>query len=916
MISGRSAHEASFGPYEIRASLGRGGGGEVYRAWDPRLEREVALKILHKRFERDPERVRSFVAEARAASALNHPNIIAVFDAAVDGGTPYIVSELVDGRPLRDELQRGPLALRRLLDLAAQIADGLSAAHDAGIRHGDLKPENIMVTRAGRVKILDFGLARARAPQSAHDSSHPAGLETQTEVGLLAGTVPYMSPEQARGMPAGFHADQFSFGLILYEMVMGRRAFDRGAPAATLDAIMNDEAPPLPATDERIPVPLRWIIERCLAKDPGDRYGATSDLYRDLRMLRDRLGETVSNETAVPAAGGWGRYVSLAASGALLFVAGAVLMEVSREPTPPDLSGLVFTPLVAEPGYQGMPAWSPNGQTIAYVADVDSTLQIFTRSISSSESAQVTHQAFDCTHPFWSPDGQRIYYVSLARDKQGIWSVGATGGTPQLVVENATRGAISPDNQTLAFLRDEARADVIGTAALWLSTPGGSTPWPAEAVEASAKRRGTFSGLQFIEGDLAFSPDGRWLGVYVVPGLEAEAGWQFWVVPLPDGDESRRLESVTRAVPRISAFTWLADSRHVVLGITTLGTPGSHLWMADLDTDRAWQLTHSPDSQSYPSAVSTGGRIAFTAGEPDYDIVEISLDQGVVRPLLAETRNESDPVLSPNGRQMAYVTDRRGQDEIWVRTRQDQIVDLPRVTQSDFVDDETLLLSAPSFSPDGRRIAYQRNGFNPRRPLKTWISMTAGGQPTLLSRASETIQGAPTWSPDGQWIAYSEWQDNEWHLVKVRVGLGTQPVVLRRDGVANATPHWSPTGEWITWETEEGFLLVSADEAEGRRIDDSWSDDPWLVHTWTHDGSAILGIKETLDRRLVLVRVPLEAGPSRVVADLGPAPPVNNPVKGLSADNRAAVTSIARAHGDIWALDGLDLTPRSFWRWR
>jgi serine/threonine protein kinase len=204
------------GSYEIRTPLGRGGVGEVYRAWDPRLEREVALKILHERTEIDPDRVWRFVAEARAASALNHPNILSVFDAAVDGATPYIVSELIEGDSLRAEVRRGPVPLRRLLDLATQIADGLSEAHAAGIVHRDLKPENIMITAAGRAKILDFGLARTTGLQTPGAVPTEFDGQTQTESGLLIGTIPYMSPEQASGSPTDFRSDLLSLGLILY----------------------------------------------------------------------------------------------------------------------------------------------------------------------------------------------------------------------------------------------------------------------------------------------------------------------------------------------------------------------------------------------------------------------------------------------------------------------------------------------------------------------------------------------------------------------------------------------------------------------------------------------------------------------------------------------------------------------------
>src|SRR6266542_56618 len=297
-MKGTTVDRASFGPYEVRAPLGSGGMGEVYRAWDPRLHREVALKIVREHAGSDPNRVRRFVAEARAASALNHPNILTVFDADVDGSTPYIVSELIEGYSLRDEIRRGPMGLKRLLDVGTQIADGLAEAHRAGIVHRDLKPENIMIMRVGRAKILDFGLA---APPAFSLGAHmpPASTrDTVTEPGLLAGTVPYMSPEQARGRPTDFRSDQFSLGLTLYEMATAQPAFRRDTPAATLDAILNDDPVALATRAPHTPFVLAWIVERCLAKDPADRYGVTTDLLRDLRTLRDRLPEATRRDAS------------------------------------------------------------------------------------------------------------------------------------------------------------------------------------------------------------------------------------------------------------------------------------------------------------------------------------------------------------------------------------------------------------------------------------------------------------------------------------------------------------------------------------------------------------------------------------------------------------------------------------------
>jgi Tol biopolymer transport system component len=906
MKAGAAVPQAAFGPYKILTLLGQGGGGAVYRAWDPRLEREVALKILHERSDGDPERAQRFMAEARAASALNHPNIVTVFDATFDGATPYVVSELIDGRTLRDEIRNGAVLPKRLLDLSTQIADGLSAAHDAGIVHRDLKPENIMVTRTGRVKIVDFGLADPSGFRLPGEPPERGDLQTRTDFGLRGGTIPYMSPEQARGATTDYRSDQFSFGLILFEMATGRPAFRRDTPAATLDAIINDEPQRVSVLDARMPVMFRWMVERCLAKDAADRYGVTADLHRDLKTLRDRFGELASTQTAQTAPAAWTFWKrGFVATGVIAaFVAGALL----RAPLEKDVGAMQFTPLTTDPGYEGFPAWSPDDQTIAYVAEVNDTLQIFTRRISSAGSAQITQAPYDCKYPFWSPDGKSIYYVSLARDRESIWSVGAAGGTPHVVVENASRGAIAPDGGTIAFLRDEQPDDIVGASALWLSTAnGGETRYAA------------FKDLRFVEGALSFSPDGSKIGLSAVPrtiDLRAEArGWQFWIIPFPPGEPYRRLQWWSDVVPRVSSFAWMPDSRHIVVALTSLSTPGSHLWMADLERDQAWSLTRGPGSESYPSSSPDGRRIVFASGEPDYDLMETSLDSGGTRPLLATGRNESDPAWSPEGNLFAYVTDRSGPDEIWLRTRDGHASDRPLILQSDFGDDDrTIMLGSPSFSRDGQRIAYQRNAYKPMWPLRIWISQTAGGPPVPLLPASyEGYQGAPSWSPDGQWVAYTEWRDRQWALAKVRVGSGEGSVLLRTDGVPNAIPSWSPSDDWITWETPHGFVLVSPDGKQQRML----SDDHWLVHTWSKDGSRIFGIRETEQLRLSLVALDARTGNERIVADLGPSPPVNNPVKGLSVspDGLTVVTSLVHLRGDLWSIADVrwrEASPRWF----
>jgi eukaryotic-like serine/threonine-protein kinase len=377
-----------FGPYELLGLLGAGGMGEVYRARDTRLQREVAIKVLPVRLSSDPGRLKRFEREARSASALNHPNIVTIYEIGQSDSTSFIVMELVDGKTLRELLHLGAIPLRKLLSIAAQVADGLAKAHASGIVHRDLKPENVMVTGDGFAKILDFGLAKLTHPGSDLGQSEPVPtIPGGTEPGLVMGTVGYMSPEQAAGQPVDFRSDQFSLGSILYEMVSAKRAFERATKPEILAAIIRDEPEPIAALNSKVPSHLRWIVERCLAKEPRDRYAATEDLARDLATLREHVTD-LSGEARValeaprrrPRWGAIGLAAALVAALVGIYLLGRSV-ERSRA-SPPRFRQLTFRGAGISTA-----RFAPDGQTVVYAAQWEGKpSELFTARLDSPET--------------------------------------------------------------------------------------------------------------------------------------------------------------------------------------------------------------------------------------------------------------------------------------------------------------------------------------------------------------------------------------------------------------------------------------------------------------------------------------------------------------------------------------------------
>src|SRR5687768_4609003 len=340
--------------------------GEVYRARDRRLGREVALKVLPAELSADVDRLARFEQEARSASALNHPNIVTIHEIGRHDETSYISMELVDGKTVRELMAAGPVPIRKLFGIAAQVADGLAKAHAAGIVHRDLKPENVMVSRDGFVKVLDFGLAKLVEPESGSElSAMPTLARAQTHPGVVMGTVAYMSPEQASGEPVDFRSDQFSFGSILYEALGGEKPFSRKTAAETMSAIIREDPKPISALRAEVPLPLRWIVDRCLAKDPEERYASTRDLARDLAGVRDHVSEiTGGAELAMRSAPvRKSKVPMIAAAAAIVLLVVAVGWIASRNRSE-KTAAPTFRRLTFRSGYLNNARFTPDGQTV------------------------------------------------------------------------------------------------------------------------------------------------------------------------------------------------------------------------------------------------------------------------------------------------------------------------------------------------------------------------------------------------------------------------------------------------------------------------------------------------------------------------------------------------------------------------
>ena len=851
--------------YRVVEKLGQGGMGVVYKAQDTRLGRAVALKFVKAEF------TERFEREARAISALNHPHICTLYDVGQhQGGAPYLVMEYVAGKPLE-----GPLPLGESLDFAIQIADALAAAHQAGIVHRDLKPANILVTNQG-VKLLDFGLARLQP-----GIGQEAMTATMTAPGMIAGTVAYMSPEQAQGKPVDARSDIFSFGAVLYEMVTGQRAFTGNSAISTLNAVLTQEPKPI----QGAPPELERIIRRCLRKEPDRRSQHIIDVKLALEELRDEP-QPSGPVTAALTSAAPPRRKRVAA--ALLVLAGVVaglcLALLLTSTSGPDRAGEQFTPFATEAAAETMPAWSPDGKSLAYLVGIDGITQVFTRSLNSPTPIQVTKSSASCGPPFWSADGTRIFY-SVADE---LWSRGVAGGEPRLELKEAREAAMSPDGKALVFLRGG-----MGTRSLWIaSTSDGKLQHYVQEP---------FPGT-FVAGyEPTFSPDGSRIGI-IVDRTSGGGSGEFWMLPFPFGKPRR----VPASLPG-SAYVklaWWPDRRHVLIGSSD---PGSrHLSLMDTETGAIRELTSGTGQESEPAISPDGKKIAFTSGSMDLDLVEIPLDGSSIRPLLATSRNEESGAWLPSGRQYAYITNAGGTQEVWLRSTSESWA-RPLLASNADVPPHWYQLTALRASPDGQRVAYDvlaaQHGI--------WISSIAGGRAMPLETES-TDQHSASWSPDGNRVAYRRLHQGKWELATIPLG-GGKAVSLGESGeggpARGGVTDWSPTGEWICHRSPRGLELVSPDGQRRKLL--SPSRPVWF--SFSGDGSALFVLRRSETRRWQLAAFEVATGIERPAREL--AVPAGASLSGLTRrpDGKSLLATLETSRQDIWLMEGFP-QPGGWWR--
>jgi eukaryotic-like serine/threonine-protein kinase len=887
------------GPYEIVAPLGAGGMGEVYRARDGKLGRDVALKLLSPLFTADADRVARFEREARLLASLNHPHIGAIYGFEDSGDVPALVLELVEGDTLDDRLRRGPLPLSEVLAVAQQIADALDAAHSAGIIHRDLKPSNIKITPDGVVKVLDFGIAKAHAAEGSgpNVSESQTMTESATMVGAILGTAAYMSPEQARGQTVDKRTDIWAFGCVLFEMLTGSPAFLRETFTNTIAAVVSGE-PEWKSLPTLTPGNIQRLLTRCLRKDARRRLHDIADARIEIEDAMAAPAEPVP----VPTPRRWSRLVLSAIS--LAIATALVLLLAARErfgrpavKSPP--SDTRVTRLTDLPGLEESPAISPDGRSVAFTGGVSGKRQVFVQLIAGGAPLQITRDTVDHECPRWSPDSSSILYFSPAVSgavQGSIWEIPALGGMPRRVVTSVGCADINLTDGRLVLFRLAKEGIELVTA------PTDGSRFDIVSVFPPA--------TYYLYP--RWSPDGRWIAFQRGDSIR----FDLFVMPATGG-ESRKL---TRDNNMMNGFAWLRDSTGIVYSSSRGGTipylPTLGLWQVTLRDGSVRQVTSGETSYMSPD-ISASGAILVSRMKLQTDIWKFPVDSlptGNVRRGVRVTQQTGQvltPTASPDGKEIAFLSDTGGHANLWVMNTESG--GLRQITHE---HDPNVAMGVPLWSPDGRTITFVSSRGNQGLTFGVWLVDSDGSN--LRNVANPGL--GPAWSPDGRWVYYSTWSGPGTTAVELKrvpvdggsavtvrterirsvIGLhGTTLYYLFERPLADGTPGFeiraatpedapfrvlaripssrvpiwqivnpalSPDGKWLAQVLTDGFTTnvwaLSTTSGEWRQITDFGVRATFIARrvSWSPDGRSILAAVAEGDSDIVLLEGLTDAG--------------------------------------------------------
>jgi Tol biopolymer transport system component len=756
------------GPYEILSPLGAGGMGEVWRARDTRLERDVALKVLPEEFFENRESVARFEREAKSLAAVSHPNIAVIYSFEEVSGRYLLVQELLEGETLRETMARGPVPVRKALEIAREIAEALAAAHEKGIVHRDVKPENVFVTKDGHAKVLDFGLARHDVARRDPSDTRSPTLAAMSGKGVVLGTVAYMSPEQARGEAVDFRSDQFSLGSMLYEMLAGAKPFEAGSAPETLAAIIQREPEPLEKKAPEVPAPTRWLVERLMAKDRSERYDATRDLARDLRNVRDHLTTAaISPQAATPAGTPAIRWAPVFAAGGALFLAlGAI---IGRRTAPPPLPP-PHLKYITSSGKDGSPAVSPDGRLCAFVSARDGTSRIWLKQLSGGSEVALTSGA-DAA-PRFAPDSASVFFIHQDASGPALYRIPVLGGPPQRVLAKAAEADVSPDGTRVAFVRGAA-VTAERRPELWVAASDGSGEERVDSSERVQMR------------SPRWSPDGAW-----VAREEGTANiGSPWLIVLvnPATKEKRRLQPPP-GLGELSNLAWTRDGRALVYGrreqAIVPSSPGAY-YLQDVRSGAVRTI-------AYSLAVGVGldiegpGRLVVESLSVPTNLLEVPLKTASApRRLLTEGSHVNfQPVLSGDGTRVVFTSNREGNSDVWDLTLATGA--LRRLTDNPASDADVFL------SRDGKTLLWSSNRTG---PFEIWGAEGDGSAPRRISDDGADAEN-PSLSPDGSTIVYVSFNDKKRGIWTIRPD-GANAKLLAPG--ANILPEISPDGAWVSF---------------------------------------------------------------------------------------------------------------------